>query len=427
MHAHTRICMHAYKHRRMHMLACTFMHAHIHTQYTCVEILLRDQVEMKADVALWCLWQVALQSVLVYGAAAIDRRVLNQAIYRKLRLVWISVIPLVTPPAPPEGFSIFLVLPLVTPPAPPERFSIILVSPLVTPPPAPPERFSIILVSPLVTPPALPERFSIILVSPLVTPPAPPERFSIILVSPFVTPPAPPERFSIILVSPFVTPPAPPERFSIILVSPFVTPPAPPERFSIISVLYKLLLLCSVFWCRPILKPVCTIWSFLVFASLFLYEAGLYSNWWKHECEIPLSLKIMGHTHCKILHKYCIFQVPYAFWLYRCVTVHKMTEHWLVWNRILMHPYLEEESVLRIRLARNRKLISDNFQSADRGHNPRHGIWNDPVCLVKLSVFILIYSKAEDYKTENKMHVDTKCEREKMAVASISTYYQIPW
>ena len=92
-----------------------------------------------------------------------------------------------------------------------------------------------------------------------------------------------------------------------------------------------------------------------------------------------------------------------------------------------MHPYLEEELVLRIRLARNRKLISDNFQSADRGHNPRHGIWNDPVCLVKLSVFILIYSKAEDYKTENKMHVDTKCEREKMAVASISTYYQIPW
>jgi len=92
-----------------------------------------------------------------------------------------------------------------------------------------------------------------------------------------------------------------------------------------------------------------------------------------------------------------------------------------------MHPYLEEESVLCIRLARNRKLISDNFQSADRGHDPRHRIWNDPMCLVKLSAFIIIYSKAEDYKTENKMHVDTEYEREKMAVASISTYYQIPW
>ena len=49
------------------------------------------------------------------------------------------------------------------------------------------------------------------------------------------------------------------------------------------------------------------------------------------------------------------------------------------------------------------------------------------MCLVKLSAFIIIYSKAEDYKTENKMHVDTEYEREKMAVASISTYYQIPW
>ena len=143
---------------------------------------------MKADIALWCLWQVALQSVLVYGAAAVDRKVLNQAIYRKLRLVWISVIPLVTPPAPPEGFS-------------------------------------------------------------------------------------------------------------IISVSPLVIPPAPPEGFSIILVLYKLLLLCS--GCRQILKPVCTIWSFLVFASLFLYETGLYCNWWKPNW-VWNTFKFKDHgTHCK--------------------------------------------------------------------------------------------------------------------------------
>ena len=77
---------------------------------------------------------------------------------------------------------------------------------------------------------------------------------------------------------------------------------------------------------------------------------------------------------------------------------------------------------LRIRLARNCKLISNNFQSGDGGHDPRHGIWNDPMCLVKLSVFIIIYSKAEDYKTKNKMHVDTEYKREKMAAASISTF-----
>ena len=28
------------------------------------------------------------------------------------------------------------------------------------------------------------------------------------------------------------------------------------------------------------------------------------------------------------------------------------------------------------------KLISDNFWSGNRGHDPKHGIWNNPMCLV---------------------------------------------
>ena len=56
------------------------------------------------------------------------------------------------------------------------------------------------------------------------------------------------------------------------------------------------------------------------------------------------------------------------------------------------------------------KLISDIFQSIDRGHDPRHGIWNEPICLVTLSAYICIYSKAEDYETENKLHIDTEYE-----------------
>ena len=47
------------------------------------------------------------------------------------------------------------------------------------------------------------------------------------------------------------------------------------------------------------------------------------------------------------------------------------------------NPYLEEESVsilFRLEITYLAKLISDNFQSVDRGHDPRHGIWNDPIC-----------------------------------------------
>ena len=53
-------------------------------------------------------------------------------------------------------------------------------------------------------------------------------------------------------------------------------------------------------------------------------------------------------------------------------------------------PYLEEESVSVSdwpEITYLAKLTSDNFQSIVRGHNPSHGIWNDPICLVRLLVF----------------------------------------
>ena len=45
----------------------------------------------------------------------------------------------------------------------------------------------------------------------------------------------------------------------------------------------------------------------------------------------------------------------------------------------------------RIRLARHfAKLISDIFQSTDRGHDPRYGIWNQAVCLFCQCVILIL-------------------------------------
>ena len=58
---------------------------------------------------------MALQGVLVYGAAAVDRKIFNQAIYRKLRLIWISVITISSRNVPPvlKGSVSFQYLPVV--------------------------------------------------------------------------------------------------------------------------------------------------------------------------------------------------------------------------------------------------------------------------------------------------------------------------
>ena len=83
--------------------------------------------------------------------------------------------------------------------------------------------------------------------------------------------------------------------------------------------------------------------------------------------------------------------------------------------------YLEEESVSISawpEFSYFAHLIGDNFQSINRGHQPRHGILNDPICLVcqHVSEFTQIqktmklkYSenKMKLKYSENKMHVHT--------------------
>ena len=54
------------------------------------------------------------------------------------------------------------------------------------------------------------------------------------------------------------------------------------------------------------------------------------------------------------------------------------------------------------------QIDSDIFRVIDRGHDPRNGIWNYPTDLVKLSVYISMYSKVEDYKTEEKKNTYKK-------------------
>lgn len=54
------------------------------------------------------------------------------------------------------------------------------------------------------------------------------------------------------------------------------------------------------------------------------------------------------------------------------------------------------------------KLISVIFWAINRGHDPGNGICNDSVGLVVLSAYSSSYSKVEDYKIENKTHLDIK-------------------
>ena len=79
-----------------------------------------------------------------------------------------------------------------------------------------------------------------------------------------------------------------------------------------------------------------------------------------------------------------------------------------------MSLYLEEESVSLPdwpEITYHAKLISDNFQSANRGHDPKHGTRNNPMCLVYLSVCIIIYSNVVDYEAVNKTRTDIKYKR----------------
>ena len=186
----------------------------------------------------------------------------------------------------------------------------------------------------------------------------------------------------------------------------------------------------------------------------------------------------MCRAYCKILHKYCKYRVPYAFWPHHCTQndwtpIQQVMAHWWLpchstldlfansvwsqpWLRIpprhykpsqwraesgqqnkrtschyfglygdtpltpnhwsvciivgsalclwIKFAYFSEEwqwfiwtESLQTRIWKNNqspyqsgqreitypaKLISDNFRSVDRGHGPKNGIWNNPMCLV---------------------------------------------
>ena len=67
-----------------------------------------------------------------------------------------------------------------------------------------------------------------------------------------------------------------------------------------------------------------------------------------------------------------------------------------------MNRYLEEaiwslyQTGQKLRILPN--CFSDNFWLIDRGHDSRHGIRNDPICIVYLHVSEFA-QKVEDYKT----------------------------
>lgn len=67
--------------------------------------------------------------------------------------------------------------------------------------------------------------------------------------------------------------------------------------------------------------------------------------------------------------------------------------------------------------------LDEMISSINRAHEHRNGSWNAFVFLVVLPAYSSIYLTMEDNGTENKMHIDIKCKQEKLAAASISTFF----
>ena len=185
-----------------------------------------------------------------------------------------------------------------------------------------------------------------------------------------------------------------------------------------------------------------------------------------HACGHCSTLLIRGHTHCKILCKYCIFGVPYTFWPHThrmqnvWTPIQQVMAHWWLprhstldllansatvisavarhtlhckckfsqwraesgWrnkhvnNRILTSPYLEEESVNLPdwpEIAYLAELISDNFQSVDKWQRTRSQTWNleqSNLHSLTVSVYhnLLIGTRLRNWR--KKMYADTEYE-----------------
>ena len=87
---------------------------------------------------------------------------------------------------------------------------------------------------------------------------------------------------------------------------------------------------------------------------------------------------------------------------------------WLIWNQIqtnLYRSWRKSASVLDWpEISYFAKLISNILQLVDRGHDPRHRNLEHPSIPSLLAYNIRIYSKVEDYETENKTRVDTQIQ-----------------
>ena len=81
------------------------------------------------------------------------------------------------------------------------------------------------------------------------------------------------------------------------------------------------------------------------------------------------------------------------------------------------------------KIAYHATLISDISQDSGQRTQSQYRIWNDFIGLVILSLYSSIFLNVEDYKTENRTHIDVKCEWEKIAAASVSTssHYPLLW
>lgn len=63
------------------------------------------------------------------------------------------------------------------------------------------------------------------------------------------------------------------------------------------------------------------------------------------------------------------------------------------------------------------KLLSDTFWAINsRAQDCRNGVWNDPIGLVKLLVYGTIYTKVEDFQTENKFKVAPNTNQRKWMI-----------
>ena len=71
-----------------------------------------------------------------------------------------------------------------------------------------------------------------------------------------------------------------------------------------------------------------------------------------------------------------------------------------------MNPYVKESVSTSVwpEISYLANMISDNFWSIDKGHNPRHEIWNDPICLVRMYQNLLKCRRLRNQKQNTRSH-----------------------